>query len=328
MQRARPMAAKKPCNRCGRLIDDWARICPFCNADQAAAPEEVEHVTAATTEIPVRKKRNPGDFFRTVPGRLVLAFGVVLLLGGAFAVGMFVYSMGAPSRTGRPQQTAGPAPITGVTEEVDGAPGGLVLVPTEAATTFEQNAPPASGEDPPSAAEQFRTDATALAAEVYARLSRAERARQQQQEREREQAAAADPRTIEAPPAWAAAGRADNTPPAPQKAPPPREPAQKKPPSREEQREASARDVRRTPPVPTSQPIPDVSSVSASGTVRLTLTVDERGRVREVEIVQGVPGITAKLIDSVRRWRFRPATENGRPVQGVFPVEVSFNAGD
>lgn len=324
------MAGKKPCFRCGRQIDDWARICPFCNSDQANRTDTaVEHETPSI-EIPVKRKTNPTDFFRTVPGRVAIGLGIALLLGGTFAIGTIVYSLGSASETGdTTDRSAVPAPVGSTTESVDGAPGGLVLVPADAAvTSFEQ--PPAQTQtaapgSEPSLAETLRRDATALSAEVYARMARAERLLQQRREQEMS-SQTRDPRTIEAPPAWAAGQRRPPQPPAsqqPQTTTQPSSPSQTAAPPRESEESAAAR---RTPPVPVSQPIPSLASVERSGTVRLNLTVDSRGRVREVEIVQGVPGITAELVNAVRRWRFRPATENGKPVEGMFPVEVSFNA--
>ena len=332
------MAAKKPCFRCSRKIDDWARICPFCNADQSSrAVEAAPEHEVASIELPTRRKTTPNDFFRTVPGRVVIGLGILALLGGTFAIGTVVYSLGSASDTaGTSPDQGAPPPPGAVTRAVDGAPGGLTLVPSGGAvTSFEQSAPqeqPATGTtgEPP---ESMRRDATALSAEVYARMAQAERLMQQRREQElRKQAA--DPRSIEAPPAWAA-GQRRPTQPAPQQPPTTTLPqSATKTPPQPEPREPQPRDddearaARRTPPIPISQPIPSADSISGSGTVRLNLTVDAAGRVREVEIVQSAPGITAQLISSVRRWRFRPATEGGQPVEGIFPVEVSFNAGN
>lgn len=324
---ASAMAGKKPCFRCGRQIDDWARICPFCNSDQTVRTEAAVQHETPSIELPVRRKRNPSDFFRTVPGRVAIGLGIVLLLGGTFAIGTIVYSLGSASETGEVDEApASPAPLGARTEAVDGSPGGLVLVPTGAAvTSFEQSPqqsqPAAEGSGDEGLVESLRRDATALSAEVYARMARAERVLQQRREQEI-QNQTTDPRAIKAPPAWAAGQRRPPDQPPREQAPPTGTTTQ--PPGEADE----SRAARRTPPVPVSQPIPALDSVQVSGTVRLNLTIDSSGRVREVEIVQSVPGITAKLVGAVRRWRFRPATEDGKPVQGMFPVEVSFNASD
>jgi periplasmic protein TonB len=73
-----------------------------------------------------------------------------------------------------------------------------------------------------------------------------------------------------------------------------------------------------------SQPLPSFSEVQRSGTVRLSLTVGADGRVEEVEVLESVPGLTAKVISAVQRWKFKPATRNGEPVRGQFPVDITF----
>lgn len=344
------MAAKKPCVRCSRSIDQWAKICPFCNTDQEAPQTTTESYESSFSTPPPKKRRSAGDFFRSVPGRIVIGLGIVLLLGGAFAIGMLVYSLGTRGQGSTSQRQVaqgGPAATT----ETDGAPGGFTLVPGEVAqTSFGQPEAPARQQQEDAEADPLRTDATALSAEVYARMAQAERQRQAEQQK-RQAAEMQDPRQVQGTPAWAAGQQAARQPaqqPPAEQPPTPAEAAQaererqaqQQRQQQERERQERAREEReaeqrsepsdaqpRTPPVPTSQPLPDVSDLDASGTVRLNLTVDASGRVREVEIVQGVPGITGRLIESVRRWRFRPATENGKPVQGMFPVEVSFNAG-
>lgn len=344
------MAAKKPCIRCSRSIDQWARICPFCNTDQEAPPQTLEAYESAYVAPSPKRTRTVSDFFRSVPGRVVIGLGIVALLGAAFAIGIFVYSLGAPSTTGdRPAQAqVADTGTSSQTMAADGTPGGLTLVPAGGvATSFQQPATAAPAPGQPQEQGDLRTDATALSSEVYARMAQAERARQEREQQKRANQAR-DPREIEGGPAWAAGQqpRPAATPPATQTSPPaqpettPPEPAPARPQPETPVRNASEPEPRerpdrqnepdervpRTAPVPLSQPIPDVSDIDAAGTVRLSLTVDSSGRVKEVEIVQSVPGVTARLIDYVRRWRFRPATENGKPVQGVFPVEVSFNA--
>ena len=84
-----------------------------------------------------------------------------------------------------------------------------------------------------------------------------------------------------------------------------------------------ARVVVSTRPVPEYQPIPDIQ-VRETSTVRLELTVGADGRVREVNVLQGIPGQTSKIISTVQTWRFRPATENGNPVSAPFTVDLSF----
>jgi TonB family protein len=84
------------------------------------------------------------------------------------------------------------------------------------------------------------------------------------------------------------------------------------------------RSASRTNPIPEYQPIPQIH-VSRNTTARFELTVGADGRVKEVNVRDGVPGETAKLIAAVQSWRFRPATQNGQPVQAPFTVDISFH---
>jgi TonB family protein len=68
--------------------------------------------------------------------------------------------------------------------------------------------------------------------------------------------------------------------------------------------------------------------VRDAATARLKLTVGKDGLVKEVNVLQGIPGETGKLIGAVQRWRFKPATRNGEPVEAPFTVDVSFNPHD
>jgi TonB family protein len=88
-----------------------------------------------------------------------------------------------------------------------------------------------------------------------------------------------------------------------------------------------ARVMVRTRPVPISQPIPDIK-VDNNVTARLDLTIGPDGHVKAVNLREGIPGQTAKLIATVQQWRFKPATENGVPVTAPFTVDISFRGND
>lgn len=83
----------------------------------------------------------------------------------------------------------------------------------------------------------------------------------------------------------------------------------------------------RTSPEPVYQPVPSIEkSLREGGTFKARLTVGADGRVREVDVLQPLSGATARLIGAIQQWRFRPATEDGRAVEGTFDTELSFNA--
>lgn len=61
------------------------------------------------------------------------------------------------------------------------------------------------------------------------------------------------------------------------------------------------------------------------GTVLLVIEIDEHGTARRISVRQGIGlGLDEKAVEAVKRWRFRPATRNGRPVPSNAVVEVFF----
>ena len=62
------------------------------------------------------------------------------------------------------------------------------------------------------------------------------------------------------------------------------------------------------------------------GSVLVAVEVDEQGRVRGVRIVKPAGlGLDEKAMEAVKKWRFRPATRDGRPVSVPASIEVSFH---
>jgi protein TonB len=55
------------------------------------------------------------------------------------------------------------------------------------------------------------------------------------------------------------------------------------------------------------------------------LIVGSDGLTRDVKIDRGVtPALDKAAVDTVRKWKFTPATKDGRPVAVQIKVEVSF----
>ncbi|MBM3490321.1 MAG: energy transducer TonB [Alphaproteobacteria bacterium] len=79
-------------------------------------------------------------------------------------------------------------------------------------------------------------------------------------------------------------------------------------------------------------PLPDYPQLSRlrgqEGRVRLAVRIDAEGRVTELRIVEssGHALLDKAAREAVERWRFRPATRDGRPVadEVVVPVEFRF----
>lgn len=264
--------------------------------------------------------------------RIGFFVGIAAILLATFAVGGLVYRIGkrpAPSTeesvpSTDPAQSARPSP-SDLTD--------LRLVPASDLTSTVgrsiTSAPPRPQAQGPTAGED-RADATALPSQQYARME--ERAREAAAV-EQADSPTVDPRTIRPEPPPPPPVRPTEPEPAPSaSAEPPAGPADRpvtspsrlpspRPPPESEQR----REVRRTRPEPISQPLPDIN---VTGTARFRLRIGPDGRVREVEVLQTIPGATASLVSSIQQWRFRPATENGRPIEGMHLVDVSFQARD
>lgn len=62
------------------------------------------------------------------------------------------------------------------------------------------------------------------------------------------------------------------------------------------------------------------------GTVVLHAEVDERGQIHNIKVINPLGlGLDEKAIEAVRKWKFRPAMKNGRPVRSPAVIEVRFH---
>lgn len=294
------MDEKKPCIRCERAIDQWAKICPFCNQDQEAAVPSQQIPPA-----PVAAYRPPSEYDLKKKG--MMAGAGALLLAASFAVGMFINSDGAPKNAPdtveeqiakeEAQRAVPPARRADTPLVPTNEPGGIVEQPITSAPVAN---------DPNAAPDDYqRSDATAVSATEYAEMARRAKA-----EKDR-LAELVDPRSITGP-AYAQGQRTQT------------------PARSTNARRASAgttlapvrRVSMRTRPVPEHQPLPD--NLSGAGNAKLSLLVGADGRVRRVDIQQPLNRRTADLVSAVQSWRFKPATENGRPVSAPYSVEIKF----
>jgi TonB family protein len=309
------MGDQKTCIHCGRKIDAVARSCPFCNGDQSTAARRRPAATSATpTPPPKRERRWSGK---------ILGLGAFLaLLIAAFAIGSLIHGFDLPFR----KDKTGPAPSKAAHVPVAPHPAAsdLTLVPvTDTTSTLEASitSAPAPNLNQASSSEYQRSDATALPSDDYARATLKVKA-------EKQRSASVDPRTIAANPEGSAQGTStgarrvsdgNNSRQSPISDSP-------LPESQHEQSNAAKPQpaVRRTDPEPISQPMPTIE-VDHPSRATLNLTIGPDGHVKEVEVVQSIPGATDKLIGAVQNWRFKPATENGVPTTGTFQANVSFN---
>ena len=60
------------------------------------------------------------------------------------------------------------------------------------------------------------------------------------------------------------------------------------------------------------------------GAVELEAVVGETGAVEEVNIVSGNPILTKPAVEAVRKWKFAPFLQDGKPIRAGAPVTVVF----
>ncbi|MGA7615457.1 MAG: energy transducer TonB [Thermoanaerobaculia bacterium] len=310
------MREETNCIKCNRRIDGTARLCPFCNWDQSEAPPEPEAVEAPPEPI-VEPTGRLGRFRSLSPAArqaLLIAAAAILLIG-TFAIGGAVYAIGKHGPRERSDDSTARIQTTTSAPAADrqkpGVASDLQLVPSGSSLTGAPvTSAPVAAPDQSADATLDRTDATALAADAYAKAVKSASmasasANGTQTPQAPETAAALDPRTIRT-------RRYDVAP----KPPEPKQPA----PSAAAP--VKIAETHATEPVPISQPVPQLHN---RGSVRFNLTIGRDGRVKRVDVLHTSPGLTPPMIAAVQRWRFRPATEDGRPVEGQFLVDVSFN---
>ena len=86
-----------------------------------------------------------------------------------------------------------------------------------------------------------------------------------------------------------------------------------------------------TPPHPIFTPDPDYpeslrkSKHKIQGTCVLGITVDKEGRVRDVRVTHSLDKqLDKNAIDAVKRWKFKPAMKDGKPIAVLTTVQCDF----
>ncbi|HUR81711.1 MAG TPA: energy transducer TonB [Thermoanaerobaculia bacterium] len=299
------MTERQPCRKCGRAIDAMAGRCPYCNWDQAQVPPPPEQVAVPPA---VANYKPPEEMnLRKIIG---LAGAAIIMLVGAFLIGMVINRDGAPDKAPETveEQAAEHNAENHKQKRADTPliPAGQGGIDQNPITSVPVAAPP--GQTPN---DYARTDATAVSSDEYAQL-----ARRAQADQKKKMAVLVDPRSLTGPayaqgeqPVRRTASLASN-----------------RRPLSDTLSAGSPRAVHnasvRTRPIPQYQPIP---RVGGHGTARFTLMIGTDGRVKDVNIERTLMGgNTAALIGSIQSWRFKPATENGRPISAPYSVEISF----
>ena len=84
-----------------------------------------------------------------------------------------------------------------------------------------------------------------------------------------------------------------------------------------------------TPPVALVHPDPEYSEdarkAKYSGTAELSVEVDETGGASSIRVARSLGmGLDEKAMESVTRWRFKPAMKDGTPIAVPVQAEVNF----
>lgn len=293
-------AGQKPCIRCSRAIDAWARICLYCNQDQTAPVAAAAPIPAA-----VANYRPPEE--HGIKQKLAMVGAGILVLFVAFGVGTLINSDDAVE-TAPPLIAEKP-----VDDDIvrSGKRADTQLVPDNEPIAPPITSAPAAAPDANTPNEYQRHDATAVSSVEYQQLAARAAAEK------KNPATAVDPLSL--------TGRAYAQPPRPRRRTivvPPADPSGAQPAAGQ-----SAPSVARTRPVPVYQPVPNIR-IRESRTVRLDLMVGADGNVKDVAMRDVIPGQTAAIIAAVQRWRFKPATDNGVPVSAPVTVDLSFRGNE
>jgi outer membrane biosynthesis protein TonB len=79
------------------------------------------------------------------------------------------------------------------------------------------------------------------------------------------------------------------------------------------------------PPLPISISDPGYpQSATTMGVVIIELTIDKQGIPSSIQTVLDIPALTQIARDAIQSWRFMPAMESGKPVNGTLIVAISF----
>ncbi len=65
--------------------------------------------------------------------------------------------------------------------------------------------------------------------------------------------------------------------------------------------------------------------IRVEGVVIVQAIIDREGDVTNVRVIKGLPmGLTEEAVKAIKRWKFQPATLNGKPVAVYFNLSVNF----
>ena len=75
---------------------------------------------------------------------------------------------------------------------------------------------------------------------------------------------------------------------------------------------------------PTPELPPLAKAAHLEGTVRITAAVDEDGEVQVLQLISGHPFLVTAAMEAAKRYRFKPATMRGTPIESIQLLDVGF----
>ena len=69
---------------------------------------------------------------------------------------------------------------------------------------------------------------------------------------------------------------------------------------------------------------PIARQLKIAGVVEVEVVLTEAGQVEEVTIVSGNPVLTKPVAEAVKKWKFTPQMQDGKPVRAILPISISF----
>ena len=226
--------------------------------------------------------------------RLLAVVALVGLVIIAFVVGTLIHGFEPNEVKAASNKEPGTTTATTTAPSAAGPHSDVTLVPVTESGAAPAVEPPITSA-PPQAPDQEANDATALPSDQYAAVAAKAKA-------QKASAPPVDPRSVR--------GRAyedDSTP-------------------KMIRRDVDTHAVR-TEAFLEYRPLPSIH-VDRDTSARLALTVGADGGVKDVNIIDPIPGATPQLVGAIQNWRFRPATINGTPVAAKVTVTITLRANE
>jgi protein TonB len=61
------------------------------------------------------------------------------------------------------------------------------------------------------------------------------------------------------------------------------------------------------------------------GDVLLTATIDEKGKIVDLKVLEGDPILAKASVDAVKQWKYKPYILNGQPVAVDTTIKIQFH---